>query len=649
MKLSEDTIEPLDTRLKALEGAMIIKTTQELPRVMGASAMVAKASLPSEASLQPKRLEIFDQFGTRAAYIGEPTPGTYEFHTISLSAIPDLEPHLLGTVATKAALPVNVSTFTTPAARLYDYIHVQADESMGGQTVRYYVNAVSPTGVITWGSPLVVNMGSYQTKTTTAMGGKLLVGGAQAGAFGDGLTVANTVPDTPNDTQVMTAGAVMDAISSATPEIDTATNDRLGLVKGYNGTTAGHVQVLGGATATAGTMQVIGWDKVDELDTLLTPDIRDGLEAASTPSASNPFLTNTSQAMSSLASRVTTLELEGGGGSGGGGEVVPLVSRRGVLVSSGTGVPITPDVALTAPANAYYARVDTSSVPAGVRVLIRVGVNVVKDFFTETVNRSMEFEVYPGASIVITCTPAVTTGTFRVFFWDATFLTPEGQTVRSEPTISRMGTHLGTVSEAKSIVAPPDAYYAVVGINRSTNPDDVQVAYYVDDALMDTRLALQTTTYAVMEVKPGSVLVCGGSATTKGNAPFFANFFGATIAGVAATDSIMARLAALEAKRPSAPDLTTPVTVSVGESYIVPPEEDGYWYRAMINGTVTADQQFLIAVDGVNLVNRFAQTTMVFNLVYLIPFPLRAGQKISSVATGGTANQRTLIKFRPKV
>jgi hypothetical protein len=293
MRLSELSVKPLDDRITKLEGTTIIRTAVELPRVMRGVALIPKSTLPADAIVAPKRLEIFDDFGTRATYIAEPTPGTFEFHTISTSAMPDLEPHLLGTVATKALLPTNVSAFVAPApvCRQYDYIHVQADETNGGQTVRYYVNAISSTGVITWGSPLVVNIGNYQTKSTVAMGGKLLVGGATEGSFGTALTVANTTPETPNDTQVMTAGAVMSAIENV--EVDLATDTTAGIVKGtaFTDTTAGRVRIL-----EEGTMGVNGWSvlsaTVDTHEAALTAGVKAGLANASpVPTATNPFMT----------------------------------------------------------------------------------------------------------------------------------------------------------------------------------------------------------------------------------------------------------------------------------------------------------------------------------------------------------------------
>jgi hypothetical protein len=585
LKLSESSLETVDERIKKLEGTTIIHTTVELPRVIGGLAQIPKEALPAEAILQPKRLELFDDNGTRAAYLSEGSPGTYTFSTISTSSLPALEPHLLGTVPTKADLPVNIDEFISARglatdAAVYDYIHVQRDETMGNQMVRYYIAAIDEAGVITWDYPLVVNTGEYQSKSTAAMGGKILTGSAAGGDFGTALTVANTVPDTPNDTQVMTAGAVMGAINSATPDIDTATNERLGLVKGYEGTTAGYVQVLGGTTVTAGTMQVVGWDQVDALSDVLTPNIVGALEAAQNPSSANPFQTRTAaQApVDALASRVSALEAGGGGG----GEYVATVSRKGTQINM-TPVVLTSGVEVTVPDKAFYCIIVTTLATPG-------HVSILDSGSTEIVGLSLPIgaprwvvETQPGRDIKVTLSGGAT-GKIDAYYFEAALISPTGPIPLPEPTVSRPGAAIGTSQQVTtSIVVPDKAFYAYANLdayttgNRAILRVNGQGLYYFKPSYP----------VQLVEVAPGDVLTLTGDDNTT-LLPFKVQFFEAD---VYATGGVIPEPVPTVSRRGA---MIGGGVESVNREVVTPPEA----YYARLYTSVVVPRDTHISVDG---------------------------------------------------
>jgi hypothetical protein len=504
LKLEDETLEPLDDRIKKLEGTTIIKVTQELPRVIGATTQVPKESLPAEAIVQPKRLEIFDDNGTRATYLAEGEVGMYTFSTISTSSLPQLEPHLLGTVPTKADLPVNVEDFLAPRGlapdvHVYDYIHVQRDETLGNQMVRYYVAAIDEDGVITWDYPLVVNTGEYQSKSTAAMGGKILTGSAAGGDFGTALTVANTVPETPNDTQVMTAGAIMKAIADADPDIDIATTAKAGVVLSseaddkiaYNATGVGEVNGLS------------AWKT--GVDGVLTTGVKEALAASQDPSTANPFQTRkAAQApVDALAARVTALELGGGGDK----ELVATVSRPGAAIGASQQV----TTSIVVPDKAFYAYANLDAYTTGNRAILRV--NGQGLYYFKPSYPVQLVEVAPGDVLTLTGDDNTTLLPFKVQFFEATLLAPTGPIPLPEPTVSRRGNMITAtpipMTSGVAVAVPDKAFYAQIACTNVTSGElivQTKTRYLNNTDLRAPLGAVGPTFIKFAEVAPGGTV-----------------------------------------------------------------------------------------------------------------------------------------------
>ena len=63
-----------------------------------------------------------------------------------------------GTFDTFAGLPVNVSELAPKVPTVNDFANVRADETQGGATTRYVIDAIAVDGTITWGFDIVYSM-----------------------------------------------------------------------------------------------------------------------------------------------------------------------------------------------------------------------------------------------------------------------------------------------------------------------------------------------------------------------------------------------------------------------------------------------------------------------------------------------------------
>lgn len=298
----QDNVDAVNELLDNL--VIVTKTTQELTRSIGGKTTIPVAMLPQNALIHPGALNVFDDNGTRAV-LTEVSGTNAVFDTMSISSMPELDPRMLGTVANLAARPTSTTAFN-PVAKLYDFIHIQQDSTYSNQTVRYYVKSISGT-TITWGDPLVVNMGTYQAMTSSAMKGRILIGG-DAGTFGPYMSVAGSILQ--NDSEAIPPSSVIYAFVNAYKP--NAGQSTLGMISGGEG--ADGLSILLYNNRAIGKVNCYQTFR-NELNTLnavrLTPEWFANAKLAHNASVSNnPIMTQSGMKLVTdpLATRATNLE-----------------------------------------------------------------------------------------------------------------------------------------------------------------------------------------------------------------------------------------------------------------------------------------------------------------------------------------------------
>lgn len=217
---TNSAVSTLKTEMDAVQneaaGARVLQVSGvSLSIVIWNETQIAKNLFPPDTVFISEKTLISDADGTLGAYMGDIDAATIRVRTITATPIVVDDPSLLYNVATHADLPTTQTASDTLAGRtsgVGDYSGVQNDETMSGQSIRWFITAIDESGNITWGMPFIINSSQYQTQSTTGDAGKVLTGGPTAGTFGTSLSV-DTTP-TASSNNLVSSGAVSTAISN---------------------------------------------------------------------------------------------------------------------------------------------------------------------------------------------------------------------------------------------------------------------------------------------------------------------------------------------------------------------------------------------------------------------------------------------------
>ncbi len=211
----------LQTQMTAVQteaaGARVLQVTGvTLPIVIWNEAQIAKNLFPPDTVFVAEKTLISDADGTLAVYLGDADAANIRARTITATPIVVDDPSLLYNVPTHADLPTTQAASDALAGRttgVGDYSGVQNDETMSGQSIRWFITAIDASGNITWGMPFIINSSQYQAQSTTGDSGKVLTGGSSAGTFGTSLSV-DSAP-TSGSNNLISSGAVATAVQGA--------------------------------------------------------------------------------------------------------------------------------------------------------------------------------------------------------------------------------------------------------------------------------------------------------------------------------------------------------------------------------------------------------------------------------------------------
>jgi len=193
-----------------LDGAQALTVEGSLlTRVINGTTPVARNLFNPQTVFVEGKTLISDINGT-IGVVREINSSTITVETLSVSPMSAFEPTLLGNVNDFASLPQTVQEavmlgWNTP--RIDDYARVLRDETNDDRTAEWYISSID-AGNITWANPVIINTGDYQAQTTAQDTGKVLVGGATAGTFGQSIPI-DTVPATGSN-NLITSDAVAD-------------------------------------------------------------------------------------------------------------------------------------------------------------------------------------------------------------------------------------------------------------------------------------------------------------------------------------------------------------------------------------------------------------------------------------------------------
>ena len=200
-----------------------------LTRVIHGFTTVAKSQLVSLGTLNENRSLISDENGTIGAYVGTTDdPAFISVQTLTISPVGTAEPTLLGTVVHNADLPLTVDDavsrgWNTP--RVDDYAIVLNDETQGNQRVKWFISwidLISLPGLvgnpITWSNPIEMITGDYQQQTASSDAGRVLIGGAVGGTFGQSLGIDGK--PTQGSNNLISSGAVATLATALLENID---------------------------------------------------------------------------------------------------------------------------------------------------------------------------------------------------------------------------------------------------------------------------------------------------------------------------------------------------------------------------------------------------------------------------------------------
>jgi len=168
-----------------LDGAQAITLSGAvLTRVINGNTPVAKNLFDPATVFVADKTLISDNNGSIGVLRYSLDSATIIVETLSISPISPNEPTSLGVVTNHASLPSSINEATamgwnTP--RVDDYATVMRDETQNDQRVEWYIVAKDSSGNITWGNPVVINTGDYQSQTTAQDAGKILTGRRNSG------------------------------------------------------------------------------------------------------------------------------------------------------------------------------------------------------------------------------------------------------------------------------------------------------------------------------------------------------------------------------------------------------------------------------------------------------------------------------------
>jgi len=172
-----------------LDGAQALALKGEfLTRAINGTTYVAINLFdPSTVFVADKTL-IGDANGTLGVYRHNLDGATIIVETLSVSPISPKEPTKLGNVNRHADLPLTANDavaikWNTPCVD--DYAKVLRDETFGDKGVEWYIKLIDEEGNITWGDPVVLNTSDYQEQTAAEDAGRVLIGGATPGTYGE--------------------------------------------------------------------------------------------------------------------------------------------------------------------------------------------------------------------------------------------------------------------------------------------------------------------------------------------------------------------------------------------------------------------------------------------------------------------------------
>lgn len=221
MTSAQSDISTLKTRADAqdalIEGTGVLQLSGALLSItIWAETQIAKNLFPPDTVFVVDKTLVSDSDGTLGEYIGDVDASTIRVRTMTATPIVVDDPSLLYNVATHADLPTTQTASDALAGRtsgVGDYSGVQNDETMSGQSVRWFITAIDASGNITWGMPFIINSSNYQAQSTTGDAGKVLTGGSTAGTFGTSLSIDST--PTSGSNNLVSSGAVATALSGA--------------------------------------------------------------------------------------------------------------------------------------------------------------------------------------------------------------------------------------------------------------------------------------------------------------------------------------------------------------------------------------------------------------------------------------------------
>ncbi|MCL2765605.1 MAG: hypothetical protein FWD40_10055 [Treponema sp.] len=224
----QDQVQFLNLQIQAtndvLEGVHNTKLTgATLTRTLNGTTEIQKSLFAAGTVFIAGKTSIFDTNGTMGVYIGDANSSTIIIATKTISPIGTTETPLLGQVPTNADLPQTAAAVETKFGRtpsLDNYVQVMTDETFGGARVEWYITNIDASGNITWGNPVPMNTGDFQVQTTAADAGKILIGGAVPGTFGESKTI-DTLP-VQNSNNLISSGGVWSWFGAAVSALKTS-------------------------------------------------------------------------------------------------------------------------------------------------------------------------------------------------------------------------------------------------------------------------------------------------------------------------------------------------------------------------------------------------------------------------------------------
>jgi len=249
-----DGLDALNSQLQTtnniLEGVHTTKLIgATLTRVLNGTTEIQKSLFAAGTVFVTGKTTIFDTNGTMGVYIGDANSSTIIIATKTISPIGTTETPLIGQVPTNADLPLTAAAIETKFGRtpsLDNYVQVMADETLGGSRAEWYITNIDASGNITWGNPVPMNTGDFQAQTTAADAGKILIGGAVPGTFGESKTI-DTLPVQSSNNLISSSGvwswfgAAVSALKTSAKTVVNAVNELFDSLASHIGNAVVHI------------------------------------------------------------------------------------------------------------------------------------------------------------------------------------------------------------------------------------------------------------------------------------------------------------------------------------------------------------------------------------------------------------------------